>query len=248
MGKMIVVASGKGGTGKTTTVGAVASCLAVLGHKTLCVDCDAGLRNLDISIGMADYAVADFYDVLSGTVPFEQAVSEHPSIKGLWFLSAPPFRGPEEIDGDAMSELFTRLKGEFDYCLVDSPAGIGPGFRLASQCADMALVVVTCDMASIRDGQRVMEELRAMNIPEIRLVVNRVRQKDLGQLETTIDDAIDRVGAQLIGLVVEDENIFLAANTETPLILYENKKAARQFLDIARRISGESVSLSKKRP
>lgn len=246
MGKVIVVASGKGGTGKTTSVGAVSSCLAALGHKTLCVDCDAGLRNLDIIIGMSDYAVTDFSNVLEGQVGLQDACTEHPKISGLYFLPAPAFRGPEDIDPNRMSLLMKQIKDQFDFCLIDSPAGVGPGFRLAAQHTDMALIVAICDMSSMRDGQRVVEELRNMDITEIRLIINRVNIRNLRRIGVTADDVIDTVSARLIGLVEEDEAVFLSSNTETPLILYENKKAALQYLQIARRITGERIPLEKK--
>jgi septum site-determining protein MinD len=246
MGKVIVVASGKGGTGKTTSVGAISSCLAALGHKTLCIDCDAGLRNLDIIIGMADYVVSDFTDVLEGLVPLEDACSEHPRIKGLYFLSAPSFRGPEDIDASAMTSLMDEIRGMFDYCLIDSPAGIGTGFHLAAQNADMALVVTTGDTSSIRDGQRVTEALHDLGISEIRLIMNRVNARYLRRLKTTVDDVIDNVGAKLIGLVEEDDAVYLASNTETPLILFEDKRAALEYLHIAMRITGERIPLKSR--
>jgi septum site-determining protein MinD len=246
MGKVIVVASGKGGTGKTTSVGAISSCLAALGHKTLCMDCDAGLRNLDIIIGMTEYTVTDFGDVLEGLVGLEEACSEHPKIKNLHFLPAPAFRGPEDIDPAAMAALMEQARSQFDYCLIDSPAGVGPGFRLAAQGADMALVVAICDMSSMRDGQRVAEELRSLGVGEVRLVVNRVSTRNFRRLNATVDDVIDAVGARLIGLIEEDENVFLSSNMETPLILYESKGAALEFLQIARRITGERIPLAGK--
>lgn len=246
MGKVIVVASGKGGTGKTTTVGAISSCLAALGHKTLCIDCDAGLRNLDIILGMSEYAVTDFSDVIDGLVTLDAAVSEHPKISGLHFLPAPAFRGPEEIAPEAMTALMAQVKERYDYCLIDSPAGIGAGFRLAAHDADMALVVAVCDLSSMRDGQRVAEELRTLGIEEVRLVVNRVSVRNFRRIGMTVDDIIDTVSAQLIGLIEEDDSVFLASNTEIPLILYNDKKAALEFLQTARRLTGERIPLSRK--
>jgi septum site-determining protein MinD len=246
MGKVIVVASGKGGTGKTTSVGAISSCLAALGHKTLCMDCDAGLRNLDIIIGMSDYAVTDFSDVLGGFIGLDEAVTEHPKISGLYFLPAPAFSGPDEFDTNAMSALMTQVREQFDYCLIDSPAGIGPGFRLAAQNAEMAIIVVTGDISSMRDGQRVAEELRGMGIEEVRLIINRVNPRNYRRIDTTVDDIIDTVGAKLLGLVEEDEAVYFSSNRETPLILFENRKAALQFLRIAQRITGARIPLGNK--
>lgn len=246
MGKVIVVASGKGGTGKTTSVGAIGSCLAALGHKTLCVDCDAGLRNLDIIIGMTDYAVTDFFDVLQGFVLLEDACAAHPKISGLYFLPAPAFRGPEEIDPIAMASLIDRIRDEYDYCLIDAPAGLGPGFQLAAQNADMAIVVTTGDISSMRDGQRAVDALCDRGIEEVRLIVNRVYPKSFQRIHTTIDDVIDTIGAKLIGVVEEDEAVYCSSNTETPLILYANKKAALQYLHIAQRITGERIPLGKR--
>jgi septum site-determining protein MinD len=246
MGKVIVVASGKGGTGKTTSVGAISSCLAALGHKTLCMDCDAGLRNLDIIIGMTEYAVTDFTDVLSGFIGLDEAITEHPKINGLCFLPAPAFDGPDEIDPNAMSSLMEQIRERFDYCLIDSPAGIGPGFRLASQNADLAIIITTSDISSMRDGQRVFEELRNLGVEDIRLVVNRVNPKSFRRIETTVDDIIDTIGAKLLGIVEEDDEVFYSSNRETPLILYENKKAALQFLHIAQRITGARIPLGRR--
>ena len=245
MGKVVVVASGKGGTGKTTAVAAVSSCLAALGYRTLCIDCDAGLRNLDISLCMTDFAVSDFTDVLDGLLSLEDACVEHPKIKNLFFLPAPAFTGPEEIVSDAMTELLAAAKESFDYCLIDSPAGIGAGFRLASHGADMAIIVSTGDISSIRDAQRAAELASEMGIRETRLLVNRVNPRTFNKINTTVDDVIDDVSAQLIGVVSEDESVFLSVHNDTPLILAKPKTAARQFLDVARRLTGETLPLKK---
>jgi septum site-determining protein MinD len=184
--------------------------------------------------------------VLGGFISLDEAVSEHPKVSGLFFLSAPAFGNPEDIDPDAMASLIGQIRNQYDFCLIDSPAGIGPGFRLAACGADMAVIVTTGDISSLRDGQRVAEELRNMGIEEIRLVVNRVNPRSFRRIGTTIDDAIDTVGASLVGLVEEDEAVFFSSNRETPLILYENKKAALQFLHIAQRLTGARISLSRK--
>lgn len=245
MGTVIVFTSGKGGTGKTTSAGAVASCLAFLGKRTLCIDCDVGLKNLDLSLGLTDECSTNFCDVLDGCLSLEQAVCAHPKIKELFFLSAPTGRAPEDVDADAFAALVAQAKEEYDYVIVDSPAGLGAGFRLASASADMAVVVATGDASSLRDGQRVVSVLGTMGIKQIRLLVNRVRPRLFRRVSATIDDVIDSVGAQLVGVVSDDEAVMIAANMETPLILYSNSGAAAQFLRTARRITGEKVPLGK---
>ena len=244
MGKIITVTSGKGGTGKTTTVGAVSSCLAVLGAKTLCIDCDAGMRNLDITLGMTDYAVYDLSDVLRGGRPLVEACSEHPSIPGLFFLSAPTDLTLSDEDCEAMRELLAEARKGFDFCLLDSPAGIGAGFRLASCGADTAVIVTTPDAACVRNAQRAAELLRESGAGEIRLIINRVKPRRMRRCGMTADDIIDNVGVRLLGVVRDDPAVQISANGETPFLLGAAGGAARCFMNIARRLNGEEVPLS----
>ena len=245
MGTAIVVTSGKGGTGKTTTAAAVASCIAALGKKTLCLDADAGLKNLDIALGMSDTALMDFYDVIEGRASLEYACASHPLIKNLYFLTAPVNIPPEEISHEGMRQLISEIKRSFDYCIIDCPAGIGAGFRLAAENADIAVVVACCDASSLRDGQRTVTELYSLGIENVRLLVNRVRPRMLRRIRATIDDVIDTVGARLIGLVSEDDTVTLAASAGIPLILYNSQKAGMQFLRISRRLIGDKVPIGK---
>lgn len=245
MGTVIVVVSGKGGTGKTTTVGAVASCLASRGHRTLCIDCDVGLKNLDINLGMTGLSVMDFTDVLEGKAILSEAATEHPEIENLFFLSAPSNLSPEEIDIAKMAELIDTAREEYEYCFVDAPAGIGPGFRLAVTGADMAIVVTGGDAPGLRDGQRTVSELRDRGIENVRLVINRVRPKFFKQLRSTLDDVIDTVGARLIGIVSENQKVMLAGSRETPLVLCDPNIAMRQLNRISFRIEGVDVPLGK---
>jgi septum site-determining protein MinD len=243
VGKVIVVTSGKGGTGKTTSVAAISSCLSALGHKTLCVDCDAGLRNLDIALGMTDFAVADFSDVTDGALTITEAAREHPRLPGLFFLSAPSFRAPEDIDREAMLSFLAAARENFEFCLIDSPAGLGAGFALATTDADAAVIVSTGDLSSIRDAQRAAELLRGMGIDDIRLVINRLARAGRGYLKSTLDDVVDEIGAQLTGIVREDAGVYLSSNEDTPLVLYTDRGAAREFLNVTLRLLGENVPI-----
>ena len=198
MGTAIVVTSGKGGTGKTTVTSAVSSCLAALGSRVLCVDMDIGLRNLDPSLGMSDRAVMDFTDVIQGRCPLQRAAAAQPDIPGLYLLTAPVRLPPEGVDLRQMAAFLAQARQEFDYILMDSPAGLGAGFQLACAGADRAIVVTTNDPSALRDAQRTVHEL-SRTTPQIHLVMNRVQPKLLRRLHTTIDDAMDAAGLPLLG-------------------------------------------------
>ena len=247
MGKVIAVSSGKGGTGKTTTVAALSSCLAALGYKTLCIDFDAGMRNLDLSLCMADYAIADFADVLSGRLELMDACHEHPRIQNLFFLAAPIAFDPETLDFEDARAMFDRVRDGFDFCFVDCPSGIGPDFKLAHAGTDVSVIVTIGELPAIRDAQITAEVIRNPGVSEIRLLINRVLPEHYVRLQATIDDVIDLVGVQLIGVVREDKSVFLALHENTPLILYKKRLAAYDFLDAARRLAGEDIPLRLRR-
>lgn len=246
MGIVISVTSGKGGTGKTTLTGGLGSCLAALGYKTLCIDCDVGLKNLDLVLGITDISLMNFEDVTSGRTSLQDGVVHHPNIENLSFLTAPTTISAEEIDREKMAELLKNVRDEFDYCIIDGPAGVGAGFRLAAGNADMAIIVANGDGMSLRNGQRTTSELEKLGITNVRLVLNRIRPRLLAQIHANADDMIDTVGAQLIGIIPEDQAIMKAGCTETPIVLVDDKHARDPFLRIARRITGERVLLSRR--
>ena len=242
MGTAIVVTSGKGGTGKTSLTGGVSSCLAALGNRVLCIDMDIGLRNLDISLGMTDRALMDFTDVLEGRCTLRRAAVQHPVIENLFLLTAPLTLADGAIPEGRMRAFLAQAKTEYDYILMDSPAGLGEGFRLAVCGADWGVVVSTTDTSALRDAQRVVAQL-SKRLPHIHLVMNRVQPKLLRRLHTTIDDAMDAAGLPLLGVVPEDEQVMLSANCGQPIILASRKGAAVAYLNIARRLMGQKVPL-----
>jgi len=246
MGKAIVFTSGKGGTGKTTAVAAIASCLAATGHSTLCIDCDLGLGNLDLSLGIAGTAATHFGDVLSGRVCLEDAVCPHPRIPGLGYLAAPVTLTAEEISPAALGELVKEAKTKYEFVLLDSAAGIGSAFRLAKGLADMAVIVATWDASSQRDGQRAAAMLFEEDaLGEIRLLLNRIYPRFLRDSRTTVDDLVDSIGVQLLGVVPEDRAVQLSVQEELALALYGSTGASRAFLRIAKRLAGEHIPLGK---
>lgn len=243
MGISLVFTSGKGGTGKSTAVSVIASCLAALGKRTLCIDMDLRLPNLDLVLGMSDLTTLDISDVAAGRNALEEAVQEHPMIKGL-FLLAGPALCTEELTAEALTLIVGQARDAYDYCLIDGPAGLGELFYLTAKDADAVIVVATTDATSQRDAQRVVMELDEIGIPQIRLLLNRVRVRMVEKSPINVDDIIDFVGAQLIGVVPEDQDVIEAASRLRPLVLYSRRWAASAFLRIAKRIMGEDVPLA----
>lgn len=244
MFESIAVVSGKGGTGKTSFVAGVGAALASQGKRTLCLDCDAGLRNLDLAMGLSDRVVMDFTDVIAGRTTLDAAIVYHPQLPKLGLLAAPltPIEG-REPSCEQMRALMARIAERFDYCLIDAPAGIGTWFRLSAGCANRAIVLSTTDPTSLRDAQRTVMELAAFPSGTMHLVVNRVRRRVLRVLHATIDEMMDEAGLPLLGLVPEDEDQILSIALGTPLVLTSNRCAAVAYSNIARRLRGQSVPL-----
>ena len=230
MGTVIAITSGKGGTGKTSITSGVASSLALMGRSVLCIDMDVGLRNLDIS------------DVALGRCSLARAVVEHPDLKGLSLLSA-PMTMPASLTSDKVRALLAEARAGYDYILIDSPAGLGPGFQLATRGVDRAIVIATNDASSLRDAQRTVAELD--HLKTIHLVMNRIQTKLLRKLRTTIDDAMDTAGLPLIGVVPEDPQVILCANLGHPLTTRGKRGAALACWNIAQRLEGQRVPIMR---
>lgn len=241
MSTVIAVTSGKGGTGKTSLVGAVGSCLAALGHPTLCIDMDVGLRNLDLTLGLSDRALMDFSDVLQGRCSLERAVVEHPEIPGLFLLTA-PVTLPGPLPLEQMRQMLSQAREQFDYILLDAPAGLGPGFQMAACDCDRAIVVSTTDASALRDAQRTVTELMRQ-VDQIHLVVNRIQPRLLKKMRFSIDSAMDAAGLPLLGVVPEDGQVMVSANQGRPLILCAGKGAALAYRNIALRLVGRKAPL-----
>lgn len=242
-GQCIAVVSGKGGTGKTSFTAGVGAALAQSGRRVLCLDCDVGLRNLDLALGLSDRAFMDFSDVARRRCTLEMAVVEHPNIPGLFLLTAPARVRGSDVTEREMAELLKEIRRSFDFCLLDAPAGLGSGFRLATCAADRCVVVTTTDASSLRDAQHTVMELSHFGPGKLHLVVNRVRKKMLRSMHATIDDAIDKAGLPLIGVVPEDDQLPLSLHQGVPLLLQSRDNAAAAYKNIARRLQGVRVPL-----
>ena len=245
MGEIIAVLSGKGGTGKTTVTAGVAAALAKEGERILCIDCDVGLRNLDISLGLADRASLSFLDVCGGAYPLE-SLTPHHLYPTLYFLTAPMNRSAEEIDADAFGEMVMAAREKFDYVFLDAPAGVDAGFRLAANRADRVILVTGSDPAAVRDAGRTGQVLELMGKKNVRLVVNRINPKLVSTMSLTVDDIMDNAGLPLLGIVPEDANVVLAAAFGKPLAAQTKKGAAAACGRIAKRLRGMPVPIQLK--
>ena len=245
-GQCIAVVSGKGGTGKTSFTAGVGAALARSGKRVLCLDCDVGLRNLDLALGLTDRALMDFSDVAQGRCPLTAAVVEHPDLPGLFLLTAPVRSRGRPVTEEQMAQVLREVRERFDYCLLDAPAGLGMGFLLATAAADRCVVVTTTDASSLRDAQHTVMELERFGTGKLHLVVNRVRKKLLRSMHATIDDAIDKAGLPLLGVVPEDDALPLSLNRGVPLLLSGSLSAAASaYRNIAKRIQGEKTPLMR---
>ena len=242
MGTVIAVTSGKGGTGKTSITGGVAASLSLMGRSVLCIDMDIGLRNLDITLGLNDRALMDFSDVALGRCPLARAAVDHPEIKGLALLTA-PMSLPASLTAEKVRALLDTARTIYDYILIDSPAGLGVGFRLAICGADRAVVVSTNDASSLRAAQRTVVEMD--HLRQVHLVMNRIQTKLLRKLRTTIDDAMNAAGLPLIGVVPEDPQVILCANLGQPITSRGKKGAALACWNIAQRLEGQKVPIMR---
>jgi septum site-determining protein MinD len=245
VGQSFVVASGKGGVGKTSIVAGVSSCLAKLGQTVICVDSDIGLRNLDLALGLQEQALFDFTDVLNRRTSLGEALTHHDGIQGLSMLAAPIQTPSEPVDPAAFRALVSELAKRADFVIVDSPAGLGNGFLLAAEACESAIVVTTPSESAMRGAARCAEILH--NRANIKLIVNRVQPRliKLGHAYT-IDDIMDTVGLPLLGVVPEDEMVLAAQNHNIPIVLAAENGASVEYCNIADRLLGNSCPLPKR--
>lgn len=240
MGEILAVLSGKGGTGKSSVCAGVATALASQGKRVLCVDCDVGLRSLDISLGLSDSGALSFLDVCEGGYPLTGAAC-HPAYPTLSFLTAPMNRPVEKIDPVPFGEMLHQARKAFDYVFLDAPAGVDAGFRLVSAVADRFLLVTGSGPSAVRDAARVGDLLELQGKKNVRLIVNRVDKSMLKTVKITIDDVMDSTGLPLLGIVPDDSQVPLAAAFGKPVLRFAPRSpASGAFRRIAARVQGFS--------
>jgi len=242
MGEVIVITSGKGGVGKTTTAANLGTGLSLLGKKVVLVDTDIGLRNLDVVMGLENRIVYDLVDAVEGTCRLKQALIKDKRYEGLYLLPAAQTRDKNSVTPEHMIKLCEELKQEFDFVIIDCPAGIEQGFKNAIAGADRAIVVTTPEVSAVRDADRIIGLLEANELKNPVLIVNRVRHEMVKKGDMmSIDDIIDILAIQLIGVVPDDENIIISTNRGEPAVSDNKSMAGQAYRNITRRILGEEV-------
>jgi septum site-determining protein MinD len=244
MSRVIVITSGKGGVGKTTVTANLGMTLAKMGHKVALVDGDFGLRNLDLLLGLENRIVYTAVEVLAGECRLDQALVRDKRQPGLVLLPATQNRKAEMITPNHMKWMIGELAQQFDFVLIDSPAGIEMSFKNAIAAAKEALVVTTPEISAVRDADRVVGLLEANNIAPTRLIVNRLRPAMVEASEMmSVEDVSEILAVQLIGVIPEDERVITSTNRGEPLVLdpNNNSRVVQAFGNIARRLKGENV-------
>ncbi|MCA9903938.1 MAG: septum site-determining protein MinD [Anaerolineae bacterium] len=241
-GKVVTITSGKGGVGKTTTTANLGVALARLGQKVVLIDADIGLRNLDIVLGLENRIVYDLVDVVEGRAKLRTALIKHKSFPDLYLLPAAQTRDKTAVSPQDMIQLCNQLRPEFDFIVIDCPAGIERGFRNAVAPADEVLIVTNPEVSAVRDADRIIGLLEAERKGPGRLVLNRIKADMVRKGEMLApDDVTDILGIKILGIVPEDENVVPSSNSGIPITLNDNSRAGKAFHNIARRLMGERV-------
>ena len=245
MGEVIVITSGKGGVGKTTTTANLGASLAEARKKVVLVDTDIGLRNLDVVMGLENRIVYDLVDVVEEKCKLRQALIKDKRFDELFLLPAAQTRDKNAINEEQMKELTNKLKEEFDYVLIDCPAGIEQGFKNAVAGADRAIVVTTAEISAIRDADRIIGLLESAEIKNPELIVNRLRPAMVKKGEMMdVDDIVDLLSIDLIGVVPDDEYIITQTNKGEPVIQNRKAPSGKAYLEIAKRVLGENIEVT----
>lgn len=244
MGEAIVVTSGKGGVGKTTTSANLGTALALQGKKVCMVDTDIGLRNLDVVMGLENRIIYDLVDVADGRCRLPQALIKDKRFDELYLLPAAQTKDKDAVSPESIRQIVLDLKQDFDFVVIDCPAGIEQGFKNAVAGADKAIVVTTPEHAAVRDADRIIGLLEKSNLRAPKLIINRIRPSMVKRGEMLdIDEICSVLAIDLVGIVPDDEQVIKAANSGEPTVMNPASRAAIAYRNIARRILGDTVPL-----
>ena len=241
MSEVIVITSGKGGVGKTTTTANIGTGLAKLGKKVVMIDTDIGLRNLDVVMGLENRIVYNLVDVVEGNCRLKQALIKDKRYSNLFLLTSAQTRDKSAVSPEQMRKLVDELRKDFDYILLDCPAGIEQGFKNAIAGADRAIIVTTPEVSAIRDADRIIGLLEASDLRDIHLIINRLRPDMIARGDMmSVDDVTEILAVNLLGTILDDEQIVIAANQGEPLS-GQKSQAEEEYRNICRRLLGEEV-------
>ena len=245
MGEAIVITSGKGGVGKTTTTANLGTALALQGKKVCLVDTDIGLRNLDVILGLENRIIYDLVDVVEGRCKVQQALVKDKRFEDrLFLLPAAQTTDKNAVNPVQMKALITELKRDYDYILIDCPAGIEQGFKNAVAGADRAIVVTTPEISAVRDADRIIGLLEQEDIEPPKLIINRIKRHLMNSGDALdVNDITTHLSIDLLGIVMDDENVISSSNKGEPVVMDPTNPAAIGYRNISRRILGESVAL-----
>jgi septum site-determining protein MinD len=239
---VLTISSGKGGVGKTTTTANLAVALALNGQKVVCIDGDIGLRNLDVVMGLENRIVFDVVDVVEGRCRLRQAMIRDKRVSDLYLIPAAQTRDKSAISPSDMVRLCDDLRSEFDWVIIDCPAGIERGFRNALAPADVVVVVTNPEVSAVRDADRIIGLVDAEEKGPARLIINRLNPAMVKRGDMlTPDDVLELLAIELIGIVPEDENVIMSTNRGQPVVFDGKSRAGLAYQNIARRLRGEKV-------
>ncbi|WP_125152604.1 septum site-determining protein MinD [Clostridium rectalis] len=242
MGEAIVITSGKGGVGKTTTTANIGTALAAMGKRIVVVDGDTGLRNLDVLMGLENRIVFTLMDVIEDKCKLKQALIKDKRFPNLFLLPTAQTRDKTDISKEQMLSLVNGLKDEYDFIIIDCPAGIEQGFENAIIGADRALVVVNPEVTSVRDADRVIGKLESKGVEDHQLIINRINSEMVKTGDMLdVSDILDSLAVKLIGIVPDDRSITVSTNKGEPIVLNDKALSGQAFKNIANRIIGEQV-------
>ena len=245
MSEVIVVTSGKGGVGKTTTAANIGTGIAATGRKVVVLDADIGLRNLDVIMGLENRVIYDLVNVIEGNCRLKQALVRDKHYENLFLLPAAQTRDKNSVTPEQMEKLCSTLKDEgFDYIIIDCPAGIEQGFKNAIAGADWAIVVTNPEVSAVRDADRIIGLLEANGLADPKLIVNRVRPNMVKQGDMMdVNDMLEILAVKLLGVVPDDDSIVISTNRGEPAVLDQNSRAGQAYRNIVQRIMGQDVPL-----
>jgi septum site-determining protein MinD len=243
--KVITITSGKGGVGKTTATANVAAALAARGQKVVCIDADIGLRNLDVVLGLENRIVYDLVDVVEGRCRLRQALIRDKRLPELYLIPAAQTRDKSAVSPSDMIRLTDELRPEFDWVLIDSPAGIERGFRNAIAPANTVLVITNPEVSAVRDADRIIGMVEAEEKGPAQLIINRIKPDMVRRGDMlSIEDVVELLAIEVIGLVPDDEQVITSTNRGSPISLNAKSKTGLAFVDIARRLMGETIAFA----